>query len=65
MSQGGSKLQIENLTHALQHAQDLSKCNSKLHKVQKMKIYCKFNTHSLAIGSFSVSGEQTDAHKAC
>ena len=30
MSQGGSKLQIENLTHALQHAQDLSKCNSNL-----------------------------------
>ena len=28
MSQGGSKLQIENLTHALQHTQDLSKSNS-------------------------------------
>ena len=37
MSQGGSKLQIENLTHALQHAQDLSKCNSKLHKCKKWR----------------------------
>ena len=32
---------------------------------KKMKIYCKFNMHSLAKGSVSVSGENTDAHKAC
>ena len=46
----------QNLTHALQHAQDLKNA-ILIHTSARKGDYCKLNMQSLAKASFSFSGE--------